>query len=86
MNQSRKEALFAVKANRPRPSLWIGETAQRGSASDQNALAWSLATNADPNLRDGTAAVVFAEKAVAATNRKHVGYLETLAAAYAETG
>ena len=82
MNQSRKEALFAVKANRPRPSLCIGETAQRGSASDQNALA----TSADPNLRDGTNAVVFAEKAVAATNRKHVGYLDTLAAAYAEIG
>ena len=62
------------------------ETAQRGSASDLNALAWSLATSADPNLRDGTNAVVFAEKAVAATDRKNGSYLDTLAAAYAETG
>jgi len=62
------------------------EAAERGSASDLNALAWSLATSADPNLRDGTNAAVFAEKAVAATNRRNVSYLETLAAAYAEMG
>lgn len=51
-----------------------------------NGFAWFLATGPDPKLRDGTNAVVFAEKAVAATNRKQVGYLDTLAAAYAETG
>jgi len=60
--------------------------AERGSASELNAFAWLLATCHDPNLRDGTNAVVFAERAVAATKRKHVGYLDTLAAAYAETG
>ncbi|MGD0258381.1 MAG: serine/threonine-protein kinase [Verrucomicrobiota bacterium] len=64
----------------------LREAAERGNASDLNALAWSLATSADPNLRDGTNAAVFAEKAVAATNRRNVSYLDTLAAAYAETG
>jgi len=39
-----------------------------------------------PETPDGTIAVAFAEKAVAATNRKNVSYLDTLAAAYAETG
>jgi tetratricopeptide (TPR) repeat protein len=62
------------------------EAGEGGSASELNELAWSFATTSDPNLRDGTNAVVFAEKAVAATNRKHVGYLDTLAAVYAETG
>ncbi len=62
------------------------EAAERGSASDQNNLAWFLATSADPNLRDGTNAIAFGEKAVATTNRKNVSYLDTLAAAYAETG
>ncbi|MGO8925385.1 MAG: tetratricopeptide repeat protein [Limisphaerales bacterium] len=55
-------------------------------ASELNEFAWLLATCHDPKLRDGTNAVVFAEEAVAATKRKHVGYLDTLAAAYGETG
>jgi serine/threonine protein kinase/tetratricopeptide (TPR) repeat protein len=62
------------------------DVAEHGSASDLNELAWLLATSGGQSLRDGTNAVVFAEKAVAATNRKQVGYLDTLAAAYAETG
>jgi len=62
------------------------EAGERGTASALNELAWSFATTGDPKLRDGTNAVVFAEKAVAATNRRNVSYLDTLAAAYAETG
>jgi serine/threonine protein kinase/TPR repeat protein len=62
------------------------EAAELGGAPELNAFAWFLATCGDPNLRDETNAVVFAEKAVAATNRKNVSYLDTLAAAYAETG
>ena len=62
------------------------ETAERGSPADLNELAWFFATSAEPNLRDGTNAVAFGEKAVAATQRKNFSYLDTLAAAYAETG
>ena len=51
-----------------------------------NAMAWTLATNPDPLLRNGQRAVDFAEKAVAATNRKDPMILDTLAAAYAELG
>jgi tetratricopeptide (TPR) repeat protein len=53
-------------------------------AWSQNEHAWLLATSWDAQLRDGSNAVVFAEKAVAATNRRNPDYLATLAAAYAE--
>ena len=51
-----------------------------------NNIAWTLATSANPASRDGSNAIVFAEQAVAATKRKEPGYLDTLAAAYAESG
>jgi tetratricopeptide (TPR) repeat protein len=60
--------------------------AEQGNVDSQDAFAWWLATCILPALRDGTAAVSFAEKAVAATNRKEPDYLDTLAAAYAEAG
>ena len=58
--------------------------ADSGGNLDLNNLAWLLATSSSSELRDGTSAVVFAEKAVAATNRKSSIFLDTLAAAYAE--
>jgi serine/threonine protein kinase/tetratricopeptide (TPR) repeat protein len=62
------------------------EAAKYASAADLNGIAWLFATSADPNLRDGTNAITFAEKLVIATNRKNASYLDTLAAADAETG
>jgi pentatricopeptide repeat protein len=62
------------------------EARERGGAQELNEVAWLLATSPDPNLRDGTNAVVFAEKAVAATSRTNASYLDTLAAAHAEEG
>jgi tetratricopeptide (TPR) repeat protein len=70
---------------RTEAELVIREAAEHADAQTLNGLAWLLATGADPKLRDGPRAVTFAEKAVAATNRKNVSYLDTLAAAYAET-
>jgi hypothetical protein len=58
----------------------------QGFAPTQNEVAWLFATSADPKVRDGPKAVGFAEKAVAATERKDPEYLDTLAAAYAESG
>jgi tetratricopeptide (TPR) repeat protein len=49
-------------------------------------LAWLLATNPDPNARDGTEAVRLAEHACDLSERKIAALLDTLAAAYAETG
>jgi serine/threonine-protein kinase len=42
-------------------------------------------TSDDPELRNGTNAVHFVEEAVSATHRTNAGFLDTLAAAYAET-
>jgi eukaryotic-like serine/threonine-protein kinase len=50
-----------------------------------NQLAWMLATSDSATIRNGTNAVQLAETAVAATSRKNWGFLDTLAAAYAET-
>jgi serine/threonine-protein kinase len=50
-----------------------------------NAIAWDLATNRNPKLRDGTIAVEFATKACELTEWKNPAYLDTLAAAHAES-
>jgi tetratricopeptide (TPR) repeat protein len=49
-------------------------------------LAWLLATYPDSNSRDGTEAVRLAERACDVTERRIPALLDTLAAAYAETG
>jgi TPR repeat protein len=65
---------------------WYHKAVDGGSVLAMNDLAWLLATCQDAQLRDGSNAVVFAEAAVATTNRRNPEYLDTLAAAYAETG
>ena len=62
------------------------KAADLGNAQALNGLGWLLATCEDSAIRDGNSAVTFAEKAVAATNRKDPMFLDTLAAAYAEAG
>ena len=49
-------------------------------------LAWLLATYPDSKSRDGTEAVRLAERACDLTERRILALLDTLAAAYAETG
>jgi tetratricopeptide (TPR) repeat protein len=51
-----------------------------------NALARLLATAPESKLRDGRRAVALAERACVLTNEGHPLVLDTLAAAYAETG
>jgi protein O-mannosyl-transferase len=51
-----------------------------------NNMAWVLATCPDPKVRDGAEAVRLAERACELTGRKNPSLLDTLAAAYAETG
>ncbi len=55
-------------------------------AMAQNNLAWILATAVDQLDRDGKEAVRLAEKAARLTEYKRAGVLDTLAAAYAESG
>ena len=64
----------------------IRKDADSGMAFRQYTLAWVLATWPDSEFRDGRIALSYAQKAVAATNRRNAGYLDTLAADYAETG
>jgi serine/threonine protein kinase len=52
---------------------------------EMNDMAWALATSKTPTLRNGTNAVQLAEEVVAKTTRKNAFFLDTLAAAYAET-
>ena len=74
-----------VEKDEVEAAKWYRKAAERNNAWAQNALAWILATSPNPAIRDGTNALVLAEKAVATTTRKKAEYLDTLAAAYAET-
>jgi protein O-mannosyl-transferase len=51
-----------------------------------NNLAWILATSSDVSVRDGARAVMFAVKAVQASEEKDPNFIRTLAAAQAEAG
>ncbi len=51
-----------------------------------NDLAWRLATSKDAELRDGSRAVQLAERASSLAEHEDPYFLDTLAAAYAETG
>ncbi len=51
-----------------------------------NSLAWILATHPNAELRDGSQAVELAERSCALTGHQVVDPLDTLAAAYAESG
>jgi tetratricopeptide (TPR) repeat protein len=57
-----------------------------GSAITFNGLAWLLATCPDAAHRDGKSAVQHATKACELSRWKNASFLDTLAAAYAETG
>jgi len=64
----------------------LRNAAKQGDPQSLNDLAWFLATAGTAGIRDGTGALAIAEKIMAATGRKKAAYLDTLAAAYAETG
>jgi len=51
-----------------------------------NSLAWILATDKDPDIRSGKAALKWAKVACEGEGAKNPDYLDTLAAAYAEAG
>jgi tetratricopeptide (TPR) repeat protein len=56
------------------------------TAFTQNGLAWLLSTAPDEKVRNGKKALEHAKKACELTEHKNGGYLDTLAAAYAEVG
>lgn len=77
---------YQKTGQRAKAAALLYETVAPGNPASLNGLAWTLATAADPEKRDGSNAVVYAEKAVALTSRTNAPFLDTLAAAYAELG
>ncbi len=61
----------------------LKKAAEQGDVEAMNGLAWTLATAREDALRDGKLAVTWAEKAVA--KEPSAQFIDTLAAAYAET-
>jgi len=64
----------------------IHEVGTNANAGTLNELAWQLATDPDPTLRNGAMAVILAERAVTGANQTNAIIMDTLAAAYAENG
>lgn len=75
-NQLANAAKYFIKALDQRPD----------DVALLNKAAWILATAVDPAARDGRQALVYAQHAVDLTERRDASSLDTLAAAYAETG
>jgi Flp pilus assembly protein TadD len=57
-----------------------------GNLPAANSLAWILATSDDDSLRNGKQALQLARRCAKATGHEQAGALDTLAAAFAETG
>jgi serine/threonine-protein kinase len=66
--------------------LEAGDASCREWLVVSNALAYALATSPRDELRDGPRAVRLAEAVVADSEGRHPDYIDTLAAACAETG
>jgi len=66
---------------------WLAVVAEAPTnASALNALAWALCTCPDPNERDGRQAITYALRACEESKYENADFVDTLAAAYAETG
>ncbi len=82
-------ALAYLQLHRPADAVGHLDRVVRWNPNDlavANALAWQLATSFDPKVRDGRRAVGLAERLARGTGRRDAGFLDTLAAAYAEAG
>jgi tetratricopeptide (TPR) repeat protein len=78
-----------IKSGRFKDAIIQYDRAYRASPDSidvQNNLAWILATCPDKALRDAPRAVTLAEQAARSTNYVDASTLDTLAAAYAESG
>ena len=63
----------------------LKKSAAQGFVPAMNALAWTLATDTNDAMRAGEEAVTWAESACKEDGWKTAGYVDTLAAAYAES-
>ncbi|HEX7376478.1 MAG TPA: tetratricopeptide repeat protein [Pirellulales bacterium] len=76
----------AVQDYRQAIELCASDIAPLASAKYINELAWLQATCPEKQIRDGQAALAGAKRACELAEYKEFNYLDTLAAAYAETG
>ena len=76
--------LLLTRGDEAEAARWIAMAAEQNLAQAQNDYAWLLSTSQAEDLRDGTLALSYAERAVAQV--ESAAYLDTLAAAYAELG
>ena len=76
--------ILAADGKKAESLSWLRKSADQGNLSAMNDLAWTLATDRDDPIRDGTAAVKLAEAVCEKTDWKDPRYLDTLSAAYAE--
>jgi tetratricopeptide (TPR) repeat protein len=77
------------KKDYPRASYYLEKITQLNPTEFDaalNSLAWLLATCPDTRARDGKKAIEIAQKACELSHWKPWAYIDTLAAAYAETG
>jgi hypothetical protein len=81
-----KTNLFSAQAGSSDPAFFARIDGAGGPAELLNNLAWLLATDPDPHIRDGHKAAKLAEKACEASKGTNSAMLSTLAAAYAEAG
>jgi tetratricopeptide (TPR) repeat protein len=98
LNEALRLEPFSSQFWHTRASYWENTGYAANAAADRayadslqkawraNGEAWPLATSRDPAKRDGKRALQRAITACANTQYKYPGYLDTLAAAYAETG
>jgi tetratricopeptide (TPR) repeat protein len=86
--ESKLHLTLLLMANTPDASKQYQEAASAMPDAPKalNDLAWLLATHPDETLRNGREALRLAERACALTSRKMPKAINTLAAAYAETG
>ncbi|HVH47683.1 MAG TPA: rhomboid family intramembrane serine protease [Labilithrix sp.] len=83
--QARTGAWYVTSPERRAEGIaMLRSSAEAGSVTGMNHLAWVLATCTEPNVRNGVDAVRWAEKATAQT--PSAPFVDTLAAAYAEAG
>lgn len=80
--------LFMVQTNLTQALSHFKDAArwEPGNTEALNGLAWALVNHPDPKVRDGKEALGLANKTCEKTGFQHVGSLNVLAAAYAETG
>lgn len=76
--------LMSYEEERVEGMSWLRKSAEQGYVPAMNGVAWILATGPAPAVRNGTEAIELALQVCEKDEWKTAGYIDTLAAAYAE--